>query len=132
MKVTGRNALVYIGGVEGPNKNKVTLAFNREMQEARIFQNVIPGGPWVDNIPGFRSWTCEIGGYYDDVDQVQFSPVNAQAAQQVVIYESRTNLGRYWYGNCWFTVSEEIDVNNIVTFSMKGTGDGILTRIPLV
>ena len=131
-KVTGRNALVYIGGQVGPNKNKVTLSFNRELQEARIFQDVVPGGPWVDNIPGFRSWSCEVNGYYDDVDQVQFSPVNTLTSQQVVIYESRTNLARYWYGNCWFTISEEIDVNNIVTISAKGTGDGILTRIPLV
>ena len=36
-KITGRNALVYIGADVAPNRNQVTLTFNREMQEARVF-----------------------------------------------------------------------------------------------
>lgn len=131
-KVTGRNALVYIGGTEGPNKNKVSVTFNRELQEARIFQDPVNGGPWSAQIPGFRNWTCEINGYYDDADQVQFSPVNQAAVLRVVFYENRANLGRYWYGDVWATITEDIDVSNIVTINVKGTGDGPLTRIPLV
>ncbi len=86
-KITGRNAMVYIGGTLGPNKNKVTISFNS---------------------------------------------LNAAGVQQVIVYESRSSLGRYWYGNAWVTISEEIDVNNVTTISAKGTGDGALTRFPLV
>jgi hypothetical protein len=131
-KIVGRNALVYFGGAVAPNKNSVTIAFDRELQEARIFQDVVPGGPWAEQIPGFRTGTIECNGYYDDTDQTQFSPLNANAVQQFVVYESRANLGLYWYGNAWFSFSEEIGVDNVVTFNLSGTIDGPLTRIPLI
>lgn len=131
-KITGRNALVYIGGEVAPNKNSVTINFERELQEARVFQDVVSGGPWAEQIPGFRTWSIDVNGYYDDADQVQFSTVNTTAAQLVVVYESRTNMGRYWYGSAWFTLNEEVGVDNIVSLNLSGTGTGILTRIPLV
>lgn len=131
-KVTGRNALVYIGGVAAPNKNSITINYDRELQEARVFGDPVAGGPWVENIPGFRSWTVEINGYYDDASQDAFTPMNATAALQIVAYESRANLGRYWYGSAWFSMTEEIGVDNVVTVNISGTGDGVLTRIPLV
>lgn len=123
-KIVGRNALVYIGGSVAPNKNSATIAFDRELQEARVFSDVVPGGPWAEQIPGFRTWTVEIAGYYDDADQTQFAPVNAQAVQQVVVYENRANVGRYWYGDAWFSFSEEIGVDNVVSLNISGTGSG--------
>jgi hypothetical protein len=130
-KIVGRNALVYVAGTEVPNRNSVTINFDREISEARVFQNVVAGGPWSDQIPGFRTWTVEINGYYDDADDVVLSQINADAAQLVVAYESRENLGRYWYGYAWFTLSEEIGVDDVVTLNMSGTGTGALTRIPI-
>ena len=131
-KITGRNAYVYVGGDIMPNRNQVTLSFNREMQEARTFQPVTSGGPWSEQIPGYRTWTVNINGFYDDADDSPLSVMNAAAAQQVVVYESRATLTRYWYGNAYFTVTEEIGVDNIVTVNLSGTGTGTLTRIPLV
>ena len=131
-KIIGRNALVYVGGQPAPNRNQVTVNFNREMQEARIFQAVVSGGPWSEQIPGFRNWTVNINGYYDDADDIILSSMNATSASQVVIYENRGTLTRYWYGDAYFTLTEEIGVDNIVTLNMTGTGTGPLTRIPLV
>lgn len=131
-KITGRNALVYVGGVVAPNRNQVTLSFNREMQEARVFQDVVNGGPWSEQIPGFRNWTININGYYDDSDDNVIKPMNASTFSQVVLYENRGTLTRYWYGNAYFTVTEEIGVDNVITVNLSGTGTGALTRIPLV
>lgn len=135
-KIIGRNALVYVGGQIAPNRNQVTVNFNREMQEARVFQDVVAGGPWSDQIPGFRNWTVNINGYYDDSDSIILSAMNSASAMQVVIYENRatgaSGLGRYWYGDAYFTLTEEIGVDNIVTLNMTGTGTGPLTRIPIV
>lgn len=132
-KIIGRNALVYIGGEIAPNRNQVTINFNREMQEARIFQDVVAGGPWSEQIPGFRNWTVNVNGYYDegaDGDTI-LSSMNATSYLQVVVYENRGTLTRYWYGDAYFTLTEEIGVDNIVTLNMTGTGTGPLTRIPI-
>lgn len=131
-KIIGRNALIYAGGQVLPNRNQVTVTFNREMQEARIFQDVVAGGPWSEQIPGFRNWTININGYYDDADSVILSSMNATDAMRVIVYENRGTLTRYWYGDAYFTLTEEIGVDSIVTLNMSGTGTGVLTRIPLV
>lgn len=130
-KIVGRNALLYIGGTEAPNRNSYTINFDRELAEARVFQDVVAGGPWAEQIPGFRTWTVEVNGYYDDAEDVILGQINADAQQLVVAYESRENLGRYWYGYAWFTLSEEVNVDDVVTLNMSGTGTGPLTRIPI-
>lgn len=131
-KITGRNALVYIGAAVAPNRNQVTLTFNREMQEARVFQAVVAGGPWSEQIPGFRNWTININGYYDDGDDAILAPMNATSYSLVVLYETRSNSTKYWYGYAYFTITEEIGVDNVVTVNLSGTGTGELTRIPIV
>lgn len=130
-KIVGRNALVYIGGSVAPNRNSVTINYNLEMQEARDFQAVIAGGPWSDQIPGFRNWTININGFYDDAGSLGATTLSSSdTAQQVVVYENRATLTRYWYGNAFFTMSEEIGVDDVVTLNLTGTGTGALTRIP--
>lgn len=130
-KITGRNALVYLGGAVAPNRNQVTINYNLEMQEARDFQPVIAGGPWADQIPGFRSWTCNINGFYDDAGTLGATTLSSSdTLLQVIVYETRANTLRYWYGNAFFTMTEEIGVDNVVTLNLTGTGSGALTRIP--
>ena len=131
-KIIGRNALVYVGGEVAPNRNQVTVNFNREMQEARIFQDVVSGGPWSEQIPGFRNWTININGYYDAADSLILSTMNSTAVMRVIVYEDRGTLGRYWYGDAYFTMSEEIGVDSITTLNLSGTGSGALTRFPIV
>lgn len=130
-KVTGRNAFVYVGGAEVPNRNSISISFDREVSEARTFQDVVAGGPWSEQIPGFRTWTVDINGYYDDADDTVLGQINAAASQLVVAYESRENMGRYWYGYAWFNLAEEISVDDVVTLNMSGVGTGPLTRIPI-
>lgn len=127
-KIIGRNALVYIGGAVAPNRNQVTINFNRELQEARVFQDEVAGGPWSDQVPGFRSWTIAINGFYDDSSDVILQYINAVGPQHVVVYEQRTSLTKYWYGLAYFTINEEIGVDNIVTVNLSGTGTGALGR----
>ena len=127
-KIIGRNAYVYVSGIAVANRNQVTINFNREMQEARTFQPVVAGGPWSDQIPGFRNWTININGYYDESDDVPFGLMNATADVPVYVYENRGTSTRYWYGSAYFTVTEEIGVDNIVTLNMTGTGTGALGR----
>lgn len=130
-KIVGRNALVYIGGDVAPNRNSVSINYNLELQEARDFQAVTAGGPWSDQIPGFRNWTININGYYDDAGSLGADILAASdTAQQVVVYETRAALTKYWYGNAFFTMTEEIGVDDVVTINLSGTGTGALTRIP--
>lgn len=130
-KIVGRNALVYIAGAAAPNRNSVTINYNLELQEARDFQPLIAGGPWSDQIPGFRNWTCNINGYYDDGGSLAATTLSSSdVANQIVVYEYRGTLTRYWYGNAFFTMSEEIGVNDVITLNLTGTGTGALTRIP--
>lgn len=130
-KIVGRNALVYIGGTVAPNRNQVTINFNLELQEARTFQDVVSGGPWSDQLPGFRNWTVNVNGYYDNSSGglEQEIVTTSDVASQVIVYESRTAMNRYWYGNAFFTMSEEIGVDDVVTLNLTGTGTGALTRI---
>lgn len=131
-KITGRNALVYIGGSVAPNRNQVTINYNLELQEARDFQAVTSGGPWSDQIPGFRNWTININGFYDDSGSLGATTLSSSdTLLQVVVYETRANSGRYWYGSAFFTMSEEIGVDDVITLNLTGTGSAALTRIPL-
>lgn len=131
-KIVGRNALVYVGGDPAPNRNSVTINYNLELQEARDFQAIVAGGPWSDQIPGFRNWTININGYYDDGGTLGADILaSSDTAQQVVVYEYRGALTRYWYGNAFFTLTEEIGVDDVITINLSGTGTGALTRIPV-
>lgn len=130
-KIVGRNALVYIGGAVAPNRNSVTINYNLELQEARDFQPVVAGGPWSDQIPGFRNWTINLNGYYDDAGTLSATTLSSSdTAQVVIVYESRATLTKYWYGNAFFTMTEEIGVDDVITLNLSGTGTGPLTRIP--
>lgn len=130
-KIVGRNALVYVGGDPAPERNQTSLNFTRELSEARVYQPVTPGGPWADQIPGFRTWTVNINGYYDDTADGVLNQLNTDVPQQVIVYETRENLTKYWYGNAMFNISEEIGVDDVITLNLTGTGTGALTRIPV-
>ena len=54
--------------------------------------------------------------------------MNASDPVPMYVYENRGSSTRYWYGNAYFTVTEEIGVDNIVTLNMTGTGTGALGR----
>lgn len=129
-KIVGRNALVYLGGSVAPNRNQVTINFNLEMQEARTFQPVVAGGPWSEQIPGFRGWTINMNGFYDTTDGFEEDIVTTSDTESlIIVYESRTAMTRYWYGNALFSMSEEIGVDDVVSLNLTGTGTGPLTRI---
>lgn len=129
-KIVGRNALVYWGGSVMPNRNQVTINFNLELQEARTFQPVVAGGPWAEQIPGFRSWTINVNGFYDNADGFEVDVVTTSDVEsQVVVYESRQSMTRYWYGSALFSMSEDIGVDDVVSLNLTGTGTGPLTRI---
>lgn len=129
-KIVGRNALVYIGGTVAPNRNQVTINFNLELQEARTFQEVVSGGPWSDQIPGFRNWTININGFYENAAAGLEKDIvtTSDTERQVIVYETRLAMTRYWYGNAFFTMSEEVGVDDVVSLNLSGTGTGALTR----
>lgn len=128
-KITGRNAYVLINGAVAPQRNQVTINLNREMQEARVFSDISNGyGPWSDQLPGFRNWTININGFYDDTSEAIVDVWKADAAQSVYVYESRSTLTRYWYGSAFFTLTEEIGVDAVTTINLSGTGTGALGR----
>lgn len=131
-KIVGRNALVYFGGDVMPNRNNTTITYNQEMQEARVYQAAASGNYWADQIPGFSSWTVSLDGYYDDADSLVTDTLNSAAtSQQVVVYESRGNLSRYWYGQVLVdSFTEQVGVDDVITLNVSGTGTGPLTRIP--
>lgn len=128
-KIIGRNAYVYIGGQAAPERNQVTINLNREMQEARVFSSDAAGASWSDQIPGFRSWTININGYYDSGNTVITDVWKADGPQNVYVYETRTTTSSYWYGQAYFTLTEEIGVDNVITLNLSGTGTGPLTRV---
>lgn len=129
-KIFGRNALVYVGTAVLPQSNAVTITYTRELQEIRVFQDVVSGNTWSDQIPGFSSWTIELRGFYDTADTVAVdSSAFASGKKNVVVYETRATLTRYWYGEAYFDFTENIDVDSPIGFTMSGTGTGALTRI---
>lgn len=127
-KIIGRNAYVYVAGVAISDRNQVTINLNREMQEARVFSGTAVGDSWADQIPGFKSWTININGYYNDGDDTGVTAFETNAAQSIYVYESRSDTTQYWYGQAYFTLTEEIGVDNVVTLNLSGTGTGALTR----
>jgi len=127
-KIIGRNAFVYVGGKAAPERNQVTINLNREMQEARVFASDAAGDSWTDQIPGFKSWTITINGYYDDANLAIHDAWASNNAQMVYVYESRSATSKYWYGEAFFTLTEEIGVDNVITLNLSGTGTGPLTR----
>lgn len=129
-KLVGRNALVYIGTTtEIPQRNQVTVNFTRELSEARVFQAPVAGNYWSEQIVGFTGWTVNINGYYDDSDNAALAFVADGAAKLIVIYESRSQPSRYWYGSAIFnSVSEDIGVDDVIGLNLSGTGHGPLYR----
>jgi len=132
MAVTGgENALVYVGGVEMPQRNSWSLDISREYREARVFTSNPAAGSWTDQIPGYRSWSGSIDGYYDNADESPITAAFANTAAQIVLYEDRNNLNKYWYGNAFVDMSEQVPADDFVTLSLSFTGTGQLTRISM-
>ena len=129
-KILGMNALVYIGGTIAPQRNTWSLTVDRELQEARVFQGASAAETWADNIGGIKSWSGTLDGYYDDTDETMVVVgVATDSALEVVLYEDRGTLTRYWYGDGWFNISENVNVDGVVELSGDFTGTGPLTRI---
>lgn len=131
-KIVGRNAKILFGDTsELPQSNAVTLSYDWDFTEARVFQADGTNGPWKDNIPGFKSWKVDITVYYDDSDDKALSGMVTNTAIPIVVYESRSVATNYWYGSAFFTISEDINTNDVVSLKLTGTGTGALTRVPL-
>lgn len=132
-KLMGRNAKIIFGSgtTELPQSNSVSISYDWDFVEARTFQDDGSNGPWKDQIPGFKSWKVDIQAYYDDGDATVLGGMVTNSPIRVVVYESRATNTRYWYGNAYFTVSEEINTNDVINVKLTGTGTGPLTRIPV-
>lgn len=130
-KILGINALVYIGGVEVPQRNSWSITVNRELQEARVFQATGASSSWVEQTGGFRSWSGSLEGYYDDGDETLTDAIIAgDGKRALLLYENRSTLSNYWYGVAWFELSQNTGVDGFVELSADFTGDGALTRKP--
>lgn len=133
-KLVGRNAKILYNGVELPQSNSVSISQDRDYMTARVFQDdTVNGilGPWEDQIPGFKNWKVDITVYYDDTDDRAIKSFATNSAVPVVVYENRATATRYWYGSAFFSVSEDIGTNDVVTIKLSGMGTGPLGRIPL-
>ena len=131
-KLMGRNSKILFGGTtELPQSNSVSISYDWDFTEARVFQDEGANGPWKDQIPGFKSWKIDITVYYDDSDDRALKTMVTNNAIPVVVYENRTTNTRYWYGSAFFTLSEDINTNDIISIKMSGQGTGPLTRVPL-
>lgn len=131
MKILGINALVYIGGTEAPQRNSWTLNVSRELQEARVFSNTGAGDSWVENTGGFRSWSGSLSGYYDTSSEVVVqTAIGATAGKKTIhLYETRSDLNHYWYGEAWFDISQDTNVDGFIEVNADFTGDGQLYRL---
>lgn len=133
-KLVGRNAKILIAGTELPQSNAVSVSQDRDFMTARVFQDDSAGGsygPWEENIPGYRNWKIDITVYYDDSDDRNLKSLGTNSAIPVVVYENRATATRYWYGSAFFSISEDIGTNDVITIKMSGTGTGPLGRIPV-
>jgi hypothetical protein len=131
MKKLGINALVYIDGVEVPQRNEWSLSISREMHEGRVFQAAGAGASWVDQTAGFRSWSGSLNGYYDDSDEALTDAVvgaDSTTRLRLHLYEDRSTLANYWYGLAWFELSETVGVDGFAEINVDFTGDGPLYR----
>lgn len=128
-KILGTNALVYVGGVEFPQRNSWSLSVSRELREARVFQSGSASASWVDNSGSFKSWSGSLGGYYDDASDLAVThTVNSVSRTTIHLYENRNTLSRYWYGWAWFEFSQDTPADDFVEVSVDFTGDGPLMR----
>lgn len=127
-KLVGRNALCYLGGTEVPQRNQWSLQTSRELQEARVFQ-AVGSGNWVENDTGFQSWSGSLNGYYDNASDVLTDAALGDASKQIVLYEDRATLTRYWYGTAWVEMDQTTGVDAYTELNVSFTGTGALTRI---
>lgn len=128
-KILGINALAYLGGAELPQRNSWSLNISRELVEARVFQDSDAGSSWVNQIGGFRSWSGSINGYYDDADEsIMTYTIDTVSKVSIHLYEKRSDLTRYWYGEVWTEVSEDAASDGVIELNVDFTGDGVLTR----
>lgn len=123
-KLVGRNALVYIGGSAVPQRNTWSLDFDIETAEARVFGATT----WTERFVGFRSWSGSVAGFYDDTDDNLVTQVIAGTKMQIVLYENRNTLTRYWYGTAIFTLGEEANTDDVISLDTDFDGDGALSR----
>lgn len=130
MKILGTNAIVYIGGSEAPERNSWTLNVTRELHEARVFSDTGAGDSWVENTGGFRSWSGSLAGFYANDDElIVETAVGATATKRSLhLYEARGTLTDYWYGEAWFDISQDTNVDGFVEINADFTGDGQLYR----
>lgn len=129
-KIVGRNAKILYNGSELPQSNSITISYDTDYTEARVFADDSFGGPWKDQIPGFKGWKVDLACFYDDADDAALHSMASNDPIFIVLYESRSTDTRYWYGNAFFTVNEDINTNDIVTMKLSGMGTGPLGRIP--
>jgi len=133
-KILGINALVYVGGVELPQRNSWSLSISRELTEARVFQDTSAGASWVNQIGGFRSLSGSIGGYYEgdgaaaNAEAVVSKTHGSVSKESLLLYEDRGDLTRYWYGEAWFEMSQDVSADGVITLDADFTGDGALLR----
>ena len=133
-KVTGTNALVYIGGTPSapkvaPQRNSWSLDMTRELIEARVFQDAAGEESWVENIGSFKSWSGSVSGYYDDANEdLVAATVNSTSRNFILLYEDRSVLTRYWYGLAWFEMSQDTSADGVIELNVDFTGDGRLYR----
>lgn len=128
-KILGTNALIYIGGVEVPQRNSWSLNVTRELREARVFQDASAGASWVENAGSFRSWSGSMGGYYDDNDEtINDNVIGSVERATLHLYENRGTLTNYWYGLAWFEMSQDTPSDDFAELSADFTGDGPLQR----
>ncbi len=131
-KITGDKGIVYLNGVEMPQRSSWSVDATREMREARVF-NGDSGNSWVENASGFMSWSGSADGYFDSADvgsRLVSYTVEATALQTITLYESRNTLGSYWYGTVWADMSMTNSVDGFTDFNVSLTGSGALLRFP--
>lgn len=132
--IVGIDALIQISTDAGATwtelseRNEFSISISVDSAEHKVFVPTLADA-WVEKARTWMSWSGSLQGYYDTANDTIFNTVIAGANIDIRLYDTRSDMTKYWYGKVLLTnVEKTTGTEEFVTLSVDFEGQGRLYR----
>lgn len=109
-------------------RNEFSISISVDSAEHKVFVPSLADA-WVQKARTWMAWSGSLSGYYDDADDTIFNTVLAGQTISIRLYDTRSQLTRYWYGKVLLTnVEKTTGTEDFITLNVDFEGQGPLLR----
>ena len=119
---SGKDAMVYVGGVKLVGANAWEINSTNEVSEAPEFQDT-----WKKHVTGLLTWSGTITAWDQADDKILFTAATGGASVGLIIYPDAGTTANNYSGNALFAASSSGSTSAAVAKNGDFTGDGTLT-----